>query len=104
MDHQCSFDGNKGDAAEDEEGDGEAGEEDTQVAPANLKSHVLVRAQEAAPVKRDHEVAQNDQRAVKHHLHAVKLSALVRRVERHRVDEKGRGEEDDAELQDPVVV
>ena len=102
--HHCSLDSDEGDAAEYEESHGEAGEEDTQVAPANLKSHVLVRAQEAAPIERNHEVAQNDQRAVKHHLHAVQLAALIRRVERHRVDEEGRGEEHDAELQDPVVV
>ena len=102
--HQCSLDGDEGDASEDEECHREAGEEDTQVAPANFKSYVLVRAQESTPIERNHEVAQNDQRAIKHHLHTVQLAALIRRVERDRVYEEGRGEEHDAELQDPVVV
>ena len=34
----------------------------------------------------------------------MQLAALIRRVERDRVYEEGRGEEHDAELQDPVVV
>ena len=77
---------------------------DGDIGPAHLEAHVLVGAQPSAAVESDHQVSQEEEGDIEHDLKPVKRATGVWSVDAHDVDHDCCGEEQIAQLEDPILV